>query len=203
MVALSGVAVEPEAAAISPSQVFDRTLSVNRRKSLNRRIGRLLEDAKANIASEAPVLDAALVVVGADSLLGSAIESFVGEVRRHTGKRLSDMDWSEKLSSTAVPYVERVATRPCQVAGTEIEPGQRIRLYLDAFERGGAEARDFFFGAGRHVCLGKSISTQVWQILTSLFRDVDCRVSIDAVSYRPSDYVFNVPDSVKVTVHDD
>jgi hypothetical protein len=203
MFALSDVWLEPGNGTVSPAQVFDRTLSVNRRKILNRRIAEILDGAKNSGASDEAALRAAIVIVGSDSLLGSLTESFLHEVKRNSGKRLSDFDWSDKLPVTAVPYVERIATKQCQVAGRQIAPGKKIRLYLDSFEFSGPETSDFYFGAGRHVCLGRSISARAWQIATSLLGQVDCRVQVKRVDYRRSDYVFKLAESVEVAVHND
>jgi cytochrome P450 len=203
MFVLAGVCLDVENEEMSPTQVFYRTMSINRRKVIDREVSALLNRAKSCAAAEEATMKAAMVVVGSDSLLGSISESFRHEINRNAGSRLSEMEWSDGFSVTAIPYVERIAVRHCRIAGRDIEAGQRIRLYLDTFEYGGADTRDFFFGAGRHVCLGKSLSFQAWQVLTSLFHEFDLRVEIQEVRYRQSDYVFNVPDAMEVVVRND
>jgi cytochrome P450 len=189
--------------AVSPTQIFDKTLSVNRRKAINRQISELLTLARSACPMGEGALNAAMVVVGSDSLLGSIAESFVREIRRNPGVPLGEIAWSDKIPVTAVPYVERIAATDCRVGDVDIEAGQRIRLYLDALEADGPDGHDFYFGSGRHVCLGKAISTQAWKILTSAFAEIRKRVEIEDVRYRRSDFLFNAPQSVEVRVHDD
>ncbi len=203
MADLSQVCLPPYSSEASPSQLFDKTLSVNRRKMVNEKIKAIRENAKIDLPDDSAEMRAAMAVIGTDSLLASITGSFVYEIERNARRRMSEIVWSQKIPITAVPYVERVAKRSIRLCDAHIKKDQRVRLYLDSFESGGDDGYDHYFGSGRHVCLGKAISQQVWRELTTALSATGKRAAIKAVSYRSSDYVFNFPNIVEVAVTDD
>ena len=131
---LSGFRIDIPDEADSLSLIFDRMLSVNRRKALDKKIETVIASNTATCPIDDAALRTALSVVGADSILGALTESFVHEIGRNPGKRMSQIAWSEKLPMTSVPYVDRIMTQTTTIAGARIEQGQRIRLYLDVFQ---------------------------------------------------------------------
>jgi hypothetical protein len=201
MSSLSGVCLEtPE--SVSPTQVFDRSLSVNRRKQIDRQIGKIFELAGSSFPAEAAGLRSAMLVLGSDSLLGSLSESFCYEIGRNTAKRMNEISWEPKIPVTAVPYVERMAVKGQKIGEVTILENQRIRLYLDVFSSQGSDGFDHYFGTGRHGCLGKAISQKAWQILTSELGRIEKKIRINKVEYRSADYLFNFPSVIDVSVQD-
>lgn len=200
IVALSGLQIEADDEDTSPSLIFDRMLSVNRRKRIDRRIDAAIRGRATGCPIDEATMSAAIAVVGSDSLLGALTESFVHEVEGNPERRLSEFVWSDKLPRTGVPYVDRIATKPTALAGSRVEPGQRLRLFLDALRLSGGDETDYYFGAGRHVCLGKAVSIQAWHILTAELARIEKRIRITEVQYRKSDFVFNTPTLVEVSV---
>ncbi len=198
---LSGVCLETHE-SVSPTQVFDRSLSVNRRKQINRQIESIFELADRSFPPGVAGLRSAMLVLGSDSLLGSLSESFCYEIARNTGKRMSDIAWEERIPVTAVPYVERTAANAVEIGGARIKENQRIRLYLDAFSSQGPAGFDHYFGTGRHGCLGKAMSQKAWQILTSELGRIEKKIRISKMEYRGADYLFNFPAIVDVSVQD-
>ena len=176
---------------VSISQVFDKSLSVNRRKLLNNVIGQIYTSAVQDFAVDKASMRVAMMILGTDPLLGSIGESFILSISSNPKKSMNEINWSEKLPITGVPYVERIANKSAVVSHIHVLKDQRIRVYLDAFKSNGSDYHDLYFGAGRHVCLGRAVSQQAWQILTSKFKTIGKNVSILQVRYRPSDYVFN------------
>lgn len=203
MSSLSGVWIDVQDEADSLSQIFDRMLSVNRRKSLNKQIASELARHSTGIQGDDATLRTGLSFVGADSILGALTESFIYEIERNVGKRMSQIEWSDKMPMTGVPYVERIITETAVVADTQIEKGQRVRLYLDAFQPNCPSHPDSYFGAGRHVCLGKALSLNAWRILTAALGRIDKRVHVIDVQYRKSDFLFNTPNIVEVAIDND
>lgn len=203
MSSVSGIRIDIEDGVDSLSLIFDRMLSLNRRKALNQR----LETVLASHAGACPIEDVtvrtALSVIGADSILGALAESFVHEIGRNPGKPMSRISWSEKLPVTSIPYVDRIMARTKVVAGTKIDRGQRIRLYLDTFQPDYPDRLDPYFGVGRHTCLGKALSLKAWRILTAALGNIDRCVRIIDVQYRKSDFLFNTPNVVKIAVDND
>jgi cytochrome P450 len=198
--ALSGARCDSDIGETSPSQLFDKFLSLNRRKMIDRQIRQICDHAGNGAASDDASRQAALVVLGFDSLLGSIGESFVHSIRSNPDKSMSEIAWSEKLPVTGVPYVDRVAVKPIEIGGQQVEEGQRVRLYLDAFGHAGPAHHDLYFGAGRHACLGRPLAQRAWQALTSNLATLRTRVAIVDVGYRTSDNVFNCPTSILVSV---
>ncbi|MDQ6869126.1 MAG: cytochrome P450 [Pseudomonadota bacterium] len=182
---------------VSISQVFDKSLSVNRRKLLNNVIGQIYTNAVQDSAVDNAGMRVAMMILGTDPLLGSIGESFIYSISSNPKKSMSEINWSDKLPITGVPYVERIANKSAVVSGIHVLKDERIRVYLDAFKSNGS---DFYFGAGRHVCLGRAVSQQAWQILTSKFKTIGKNVSILQARYRSSDYVFNCPVSIEISV---
>jgi cytochrome P450 len=204
--ALGGVRVAERLGKTSPSQMFDKTLGLNRRKAINQQIGDLYGASNPNgghlgASSEADV-EVALAVLGFDALLGTLGESFLHEIRSNPGNLLSEIEWSESVPVTGVPYVDRIANRSVAIGGVHIEGGERVRLYLNAPIDSGSNHQDFFFGAGRHACLGRSVSQTAWRLLTANLGTVQMRAIITKVDYRQPDNVFNCPISIKVSLDD-
>jgi hypothetical protein len=199
---LSGVCLQTHE-SVSPTQVFDRSLSVNRRKHIDRQIQKIFELAGSNFPADVVGLRSAMLALGSDSLLGSLSESFCSEIGKNAGKRLNEIAWEPKISMTAVPYVERTAVNSLEISGVNIQENQRIRLYLDVFSSQGPVGFDQFFGTGRHGCLGKSVSQKAWKILVSELGRIEKKLRINKVEYRGADYLFNFPDVIDVSVQDE
>ena len=174
---LSGVCLETQE-SVSPTQVFDRSLSVNRRKQIDRQmVEKYSELANGKFSAEVAGLRSAMLVLATNSLLGSLSKSFCYEIGKNASKRLDEIAWEPKIPMTAVPYVERTATKDLEIGGMGIKENQRIRLYLDAFNSQGPAGVDHYFGIGRHGCLGKAVSQKAWQILTAELGRIEKKIS--------------------------
>lgn len=177
------------------SQLFDRFLSLQKRKTVYSQINALYQ---AGLERSETQLDQkiALRILGYDALLGSIQESFISVVQRNNLLTLNQMTWPDYLPSTAVPTVERVAQCDIQIGGERIQKGQRVRLFLN----GSDVDTSLFFGSGRHKCVGTGISQKIWQEFTQLFTTLNCYVTIENIEYPPSDYVFNCPQKIKINL---
>lgn len=199
---LSGVCLSTHE-DVSPTQVFDRSLSVNRRKQIDRQIRQIHNEASKNFPSGNAEMRSAMLAIGSDSLLGSISESFCHEIAENATRRLNEIAWEPKIPVTAVPYVERIASEAVEIGGVQVKESQRVRIYLDVFESQGSHGFEHYFGAGRHVCLGKAVSQMAWQILTSQLGRIEKKIKINKVTYRSADYLFNFPSAIDVSVQDD
>ena len=103
-------------------------MSVKRRKLIDRKICELFAAASEHVPQGNEEIRVDIANLGSDSLLGSIAETFIDEVSNNPGKLLSDIVWSEKLTASAVPYIERKAARSTTVDAKVIEAGDRIRL---------------------------------------------------------------------------
>lgn len=185
--------VTPQPSWPGPSQLFDRFLSLNRRKQVYERINQLYAEGTDHQLDH---LDqrVALHILGYDALLGSVQQSFLKVVQAHPGTSLNRIDWPDQMPASAVPTVERVATRDLTIDQQTVRAGERIRLYLDTAEG----SPDLFFGGGRHKCVGMGISQKIWQAFADVFRQARCTVRVLEVHYPTSDFVFNCPNQLLV-----
>lgn len=190
-------------AKASPSQIFDRFLSLNRRKKLRDEVARVSKClAEAELATTANYATAFLAV-GHDSVLGTLGSSLVAVLQHKGDTRLCDLDYPRSLPRTGVPYIERFATKPFVFANVDVEPGDRLRLFLDACparDSNGEQA--VFFGKGRHVCLGKEPSEWLWRAVTEELAKIPLRVRLIEARLRRNDFVFSVYESIKVSIHE-
>jgi cytochrome P450 len=203
--ALLGAPV-PDAAADRPSvsQVFDRTLGLNRRKRMQNSVMRLSQVfANARELATSTEYATALIILGHDSLLSSLGVSLLAVLEGAGERRLCDLAHSDFLPRTGVPYVERVAQKDCAIGGFTFRAGDRARLYLDACPaRGHADEEAPYFGMGRHSCLGKDLSQFAWRIVSQELVRLPLRVRIIETRVRANDYIFNMHERIEVSIYD-
>jgi cytochrome P450 len=155
---LSGLPLAHNPDFLSPTQIFDKSLGLNRRKLVDAEIRRLWLEASRTMSEGETDEAIALAILGSDTILASLALSFVERVASEPGARLCDIEWGDRLTTTAVPFIERVASRDAEVAGAAIRRGDVVRLFLDGFVLEPVEKRDGYFGAGRHACLGRPVA---------------------------------------------
>ncbi len=148
-------------------------------------------------ASESEAMSVGTAVLGAEPLHSSLVLSFVNQVLKNPGTPLSRIDFPEHLPTSSLPFVERMATEDCMIDDLQIKKGSKWVLYLGTFEN---ERRETFFGAGRHLCLGKPLSERAWKVLTSELQRHDRIIDILEVSFRDFDFVLSFPLQVQVSV---
>jgi cytochrome P450 len=199
--ALSGIELAHHPEFVSPTQVFDKALGLNRRKLIDRQIGTLRAKACAHMREDSADTAVALAILGSDTILGSLALSFAERIASKPGASLCDIEWGDRLTVTAVPFIERQAGAAVQLDDVEIKQGDVVRLYLDRYAFEPQASRDAFFGTGRHACLGRAVTQQAWRILATLFGDVPLAVRLDSVKLREADCMFLFPREIKVTVY--
>lgn len=191
--------------AISVSQIFDRSLSLNRRKAISEQADEIRQafGAATERLKTSPDYALALTIIGHDSIVASLGRSLLRVLEDGAGKRLCDLAFPASLPETGVPYTERLAGSDCRVSGIDLRAGDRIRLYLDAAsssEGQAAEARPFF-GRGRHSCIGEEISIWLWQTLTAELSRSTLKCSVETAHRRERDYVFIYYSNIAVLFH--
>jgi len=190
---------------ISVSQIFDRSLSLNRRKAISEQADAIRHafSAASDQLKTSPDYALALTIIGHDSIVASLGRSLLRVLEDGAGRRLCDVAYPASLPETGVPYTERVAHKDCGVSGINLRAGDRIRLYFDAAtpsDGQAAEARPFF-GRGRHSCIGEGISIWLWQTLTAELSRLSLRFSVETVRRRKRDYVFIYYSNIAVLFH--
>jgi cytochrome P450 len=203
--ALIGIAVPQSARGPSVSQIFDRFLSLNRRKLMQNsvaQISKVLGEGGRELTTSVDYATA-LLIVGHDSLLASLGQSLAAVLQAAPGKRLCDLPYPDFLPQTGVPYVERNVTKDCAIRGFEFRAGDRVRLFMDGCPARGSMGKAApFFGKGRHLCLGQDLSQWSWRVLVKELARLRVRVRIIKTHTRKNDYVFNMCDWIEVGIHE-
>jgi len=199
--AISGIELTHHPEFVSPTQVFDKALGLNRRKLINQQIGALRRQACDNMPEDQADTAVALAILGSDTIMGSLALSFAERISSCPDTRMCDIEWGERLTRTAVPFIERKAAEPIRLGDVDIAGGDVVRLFMDryAFER--RDMRDAFFGVGRHACIGRAVAQHAWRILTAILANFPLVVSIDTLKLREADCMFLFPREIKVTIH--
>jgi cytochrome P450 len=180
---------------ISVSQIFDRSLGLNRRKAISNRADEIRAGfaTATNRLKTSPDYALALTIIGHDSIVASLGHSLLRVLHDGAGKRLCDIIFPALLPETGVPYTERLVDSDCSVGGIDMRAGDRIRLYFDdprnLSEEQAAQARPFF-GRGRHSCIGEEISIWIWQTITEKLSRFPLRCKVETARRRKRDYVF-------------
>lgn len=200
--ALSGVSVAHDRGAPTPTQIFDRSLGLNRRKLIDAELGRLWREACRSMSESEADEAVALAVLGSDTVFASLALSFAERVSSNPQTRLGDIAWGDHLTASAVPFIERTASRATELAGATIGEGDLVRLFLDGYSLEPPEKRDGYFGTGRHACLGRPIAQRAWSALGGILRELPLFVRIDSIRYRAADAMFLFPAEIAVSVHE-
>ncbi len=200
--ALSGIPLEQRPGTPAPAQIFDRSLGLNRRKLIDAELRRLWQDACRSMSESAADEAIALAILGSDTVFASLALSFAERVASSPGARLCDIEWGDRLTTTALPFIERAAARTTELAGVTIREGDLVRLFLDGYSLESVEKRDGYFGTGRHACLGRPLSQRAWSALGAILHEMPVFVRIDSVRYRAADTMFLFPTEMGVTIHE-
>jgi hypothetical protein len=184
----------------SLSLIFDRMLSLNRRRKINSRINELLAKLEQSESGKDASMRVSLQVVGADSIFGALTQSLAIILEHNEGRMLSEIDWPCEVPETAVPYVDRIATTDFELGGANVKAGDRVRIYVQALKNDPNMAPAELFGIGAHICLGKAISMRTWKSLTLRLSRIDTKLNVVEHSMRRPDFLFNAPSSLKVSI---
>jgi cytochrome P450 len=187
------------------SQLFDREMSLARRKRLNENVSGMLCSyaEKLTMLPTSPEMAVAMNIVGKDALLGSITMSLWDTLSAHQGDRLDEISFPRRFPSTGVPFTVRVATEDLDVDGLRVQRGDLIRLYLDATAMHmSGEETDLLFGRGRHLCLGKPISLIIWRAIVRALEGIPLHFTLHETKLRSGDYAFIYPEYARVQVHD-
>jgi hypothetical protein len=185
------------------SRVFSRNIGVSKRKKMEAELHMLrnrLTERFSKMGTEQIGVRLALAVVGRDALIGTLANSLHEIFASQKGTRLCDIAYDQIPLKTGVPYIDRVATEDGEAAGTYFLEGAEVTVRLDAYEASeDPKDRLGFFGHGRHLCLGRPLSLDLWRAIVSHLSSVDRRVVATRLSLRKDD-VFCLPSEFLVEV---
>jgi hypothetical protein len=190
---------------ISISQLFDQAISIKKRIRINDQIAELLQLLPDSMSENEKYFNLSIFAVGYDSLLGSFTESLVRTLQQNENIKINQINWSNELSNTGVPVIERVAMQDTELNGAAIKKGQKIRLYLESagfVNSENAVYTQLFFGNGIHKCIGLHLSNAMWKIFVCELVKLEKYFEIKYLHYRTEDYVFNIFDEIEVSFND-
>lgn len=141
----------------------------------------------------------ALISVGVNVLLSSLLNSLIKILANQGFQGLSDAKF---FSAMGIQYLERVCVRPVQIGGRDVQPGDRVRVYMTAYERADltdmARNRRFFAVDTPHACIGMSYSLNIWKAATKALMTHFTDLRLTGFDLRPQDRVFQCPQSIRV-----
>ena len=198
---LSGVEVDADACTLV-SRIFSEVLGPSRRLRLEAelRVLRHAIETAFPTASEAEIgMRLAMVILGRDAMIGTLACSLHEVIQTASGQPFSGMSVPAVPPRTGVPYIDRVATGEGDVGGQQVMPGMRMRAHLHVYEDGGPAAAMGFFGAGAHLCLGRTPALDLWRVVAGELVTLPGTPQVVAFGLRKDD-VFAYPDRFIVEV---
>jgi len=188
------------------STIFDKSIGPRKRQRVNAELGRMRAAIESKLGSQvsedAIGLRLALLVLGRDTLLGTLGESLYCILSANQGRRLNEIAYPQNPPETGVPYIERIAVEPFSDQETQYNAGDRLRIYLQAFAySGSSREQSQIFGVGNHLCLGKALSLDLWNGITSSLGRIPLYADIISHVLRTDDYVFLCPSHLSVRLH--
>jgi hypothetical protein len=163
-----------------------------RREALARDIGASLNEADR-------FYQLALISVGVNALASSVMHSFVKIL---TNSHFDALKASRYFAASGIKQIERICQKDTQIANQRIQSGDRVRLYLAAYENtaltSAQKSGKFFLSGTNHSCLGMSYSVSVWKVLVQTFSRNFSSLSLKSFEYRDDDGVFNSLRSIEV-----
>jgi hypothetical protein len=198
-----GFDIDPTLDCQSASQVFDRSIGINKRRRIETEVASLRDVIVSRLGSAATEeeigLRLAYFILGKDPLKGMLGESLRRVLQANPGVRLMEISYPESPPETGVPYIERLVETPFELADREFKQGDRVRIFLQSFAYAhDAGSRSNFFGAGPHACLGRPLSMEIWRGVAGFLSTVPLRAQVLSYAPRTTDYVFTCPEHLNL-----
>lgn len=196
---LSGVALGPGECDLV-SRLFSEILGPARRVRLEGELRLLrarIETTFPDASEEDIGQRMALVILGRDALIGTLARSLEALFRE--GRPFGALDWPDAPPRTGVPFIDRVAVAEGRLGGRDLHPGDSLRAALQLHETGIGDVLGFF-GAGAHLCLGRTPALDLWREIGRHLGTLPGRPEVTAFVLRKDD-VFAYPETflLKVT----
>lgn len=179
----------------------DLALMLDDSQSIKSRVARedFIKLIASKINGEDRFYKLALISVGVDALIGSTLHSLI--------KILTNYDFNDLIRrkcfvSNGLKHLERVCIQGTIVDGKKISPGEKLRLYVEAYEHVNLTElqmnKKFFATEGHHACLGMAYSLNVWNEMISILSTHFTDMRILNFDYRSKDGIFHFPTNIYV-----
>jgi cytochrome P450 len=177
--------------------LFSSFTPLRRRVELNQRLAALLA---LSVDADDVIPDLAMMVLGVKSLSVSLALSLHAVIAAHEGVSLRAMDWPGAIPASSVHFADRIARQAMEVDGEHFAAGERVRCLVHVDEWTGKERADLMFGAGGHLCLGRTLSDQVWARTVAVFSAPDLIARVEPLVIRRDGEPFHLPATCPVAL---
>ena len=185
------------------SSIFSKTNGMRRRRKINEQIARIHDTltSQSTEQSQGKMYQKIVVgILGNDSLRGTFGATLYHVLMSANSTRLSQLDYPKIPNYSGVKFVDRIAIRDTQVCEHAMQVGEEHEVRFDDLHMRETDAEKMaLFGAGKHTCLGKGITMDLWDAVVSnlLYKNSICNVK----SYKErKDNVFCIPEEFIVEV---
>lgn len=153
----------------------------------------------SKISEEERFYKLALISVGVNALISSTLHSFIKVLTNYDFNTLINKKY---FSSNGIKHLERVCTQKTIVGGKEISPGDKLRLYVESYERANLTElqmnKKFFAAQSHHSCIGMSYSLSIWKEFIKVIATHFSEIHLINFDYRSNDGIFHFPTNVYV-----
>jgi cytochrome P450 len=184
--------------------LFDSYLSANRRLKVNAIIRDALATLPFDLAEEEKYFRVAVVALASNTTLASVSHNILERIAAQPDTPLAAIDWGSEFTRTGLPLIEKFAVRDAMLGGQLIRKGEHVRLFIESegvAPDGSHSYSDVFFAVGPHKCVGMNFSRQLWGRVASGLGAVNRKLRVLEVAEREKDYVFNLPERMRVEFH--
>ena len=160
--------------------LFDPKMSVKRRIEINSELGYFL-NIECPRGKEHALAALATLVLGIRPLAHSLSLSIFKLAEQYQGARLSDITYPNSYPDSSLRFIDRIIDTKSegQMPGQPI--GARVRCVTFDERYSKAENALCLYGLGAHTCLGKPISSLIWNKLTDTLGTIDRRIYPDTL----------------------
>lgn len=183
--------------------IFSSNLGIRARRSLEASLHCQVENARMRFPSESlerHTLRVGQWTMGRDALIGTLGLSLRQHVNELDGRPLNSLRMTVVPTHTGVPAIGRIAKWDHQIFGCPISAGDLVECRLDSLSGSSSSLRQHFFGAGPHLCLGRSLALNFMSIVADALSEYNFGLQAESYCLKEHD-VFDIP-SVFTAVKD-
>lgn len=179
----------------------DLTRMLDDSQSIKSRLAReeFIKLIVSKISEEDRFYKLALISVGVNALISSTLHSLIKVLTNYDFNTLINEKY---FSSNGIKHLERVCIQKTILGGSEISPGDKLRLYVESYERANLTElqmnKKFFAAESYHSCIGMSYSLSIWKELIKVIANHFSEMHLINFDYRSNDGIFYFPTNVNV-----
>jgi hypothetical protein len=188
------------------STIFDKSIGPRKRQRIDVELGlmraEIIGKLGLDVSEDAVGLRLAMAVLGRDTLIGTIGASLYSILSANPGRRLNEIIYPKMPPETGVPFIERIAVNTFSDQGTRFNAGDGLRIYYQAFAYSDSPLEQpKIFGVGSHLCMGKTLSLDLWREMTSALGKIPLYADIVSHEWRTDDYIFLCPSQLRIRLH--